>query len=69
MFSLYYDYNSPIIIYEKIIPIKASTWWLGLKNIQKNANKQQYVSNLFIYLTDISYVESQNIMDYKRDNI
>ena len=68
MFSLYYDYNRPVIIYEKIIPIKA-WWWLGLKNIQKNANKQQYVSNLFIYLTDISYVESQNIMDHKRDNI
>ena len=66
MFSLYYDYNSPIIIYEKIIPIKASTWWLGLKNIQKiqtNNNMSQS------FLTDISYVELQNIMDYKRDNI
>ena len=66
MFSLYYDYNSPIIIYEKIIPIKASTWWLGLKSIQKiqtNNNMSQS------FLTDISYVELQNIMDYKRDNI
>ena len=65
MFSLYYDYNRPVIIYEKIIPIKA-WWWLGLKNIQKiqtNNNMSQS------FLTDISYVESQSIMDYKRNNI